>query len=258
MPDMVVASDMEILLLAKEKNIPIGEAAALAIEQGIVPHRYLKNLGVISEKDQARICRTRVLVCGCGGLGGHIVQLLARIGFGSIRVVDPDIFDPSNLNRQPFCMENTLFTSKVLAARKIVRTINPLVQVESSQAPFSPSHLDGVDIVMDGFDNPQDRILAEEEANWRGIPFIHGAVRGWWGQVTTIMPGDTPKLRLLYGGSHNERAEEELGTPVPVAVLIASIQVQEAIRVATLKTPCYSGKLFYWDGETGTSIITPL
>jgi len=255
---MVVASDMEILLLAKEKNIPIGEAAALAIEQGIVPHRYLKNLGVISEKDQARICRTRVLVCGCGGLGGHIVQLLARIGFGFIRIVDPDVFDPSNLNRQPFCMENTLFTPKVLAAQKIIKMINPLIQVEVFQSPFAPSHLGGVDIVMDGFDNPKDRISAEEEANRRGIPFIHGAVRGWWGQTTTIMPDDTPKLRLLYGGIQDKQAEEGLGTPVPVVTLIASIQVQEAIRIATLKTPCYSGKLFYWDGEIGTSIITPL
>ncbi|MEJ5299878.1 MAG: ThiF family adenylyltransferase [Thermodesulforhabdaceae bacterium] len=253
-------SDFEIMLLAEKKNISVREATALAIEHNIIPERYLKNLGTISTQDQAHICRTRLLVCGCGGLGGHIIQLAARLGFGFIRIVDHDRFDLSNLNRQPFCIADSLFFPKVLATKEIIRRINSLVEVEAFESRVMPSHFDDVDIVLDGFDNPKDRISAEEEANRRGIPFIHGAVRGWWGQVTTTMPDDRPKLKKLYAGVKREarKHEEELGTLVPVVSMIASVQIHEAIRIATSKSPLYSGKLFYWDGESGTAMIINL
>lgn len=257
---MIEIPDREVLSIAENLKIPVGEAAARTIEKGMIPERYAKNLGVLSLDDQMRICRTRILVCGCGGLGGHIIQLAARLGFGFIRIVDPDRFDPSNLNRQPFCVEDTLSRSKVFATKEMVSKINCLVEVEALEEPLSPVHFGNVSLVIDGLDNPEDRIRAEEEARRRGIPFVHGAVRGWWGQVTTVMPQDTPRLASIYAGFEEEaeKREEEIGTLVPVVSLIASIQIHEAIRLATLKSPIYAGKLFYWDGETGTAMIMPL
>lgn len=256
---MIEVSDREVISLAVDQNIPIGQAAALVIEEGMIPERYVKNLRAISAPDQALICKSRVLVCGCGGLGGHVVLMLSRLGFGFLRIVDPDRFDPSNLNRQPFCMENTLYRPKVIAAWEILANINPLVEVEALQEPLDSSHFSNVNLVIDGLDSPKDRIMAEKEALARGVPFIHGAVRGWWGQVTTILPTDSPKLPSLYKNVSDDlqRYEEETGTPVPTVSLIASLQVFEAIRLATQKKPLYAGKLFYWDGETGTAIVIP-
>lgn len=252
--------DTEVLRLSQSFRIGAGEAASLAIEMGLIPERYKKNLGIISTSDQARICKSKILVCGCGGLGGHVIFLLVRLGFGFLRIIDPDRFDPSNLNRQPFCTGNTLYQLKATATKEILLGINPLVDVEAIVGPFDSSHLTGVDLVIDGLDNPRDRIRAEEEALRKGIPFIHGAVRGWWGQVTTVMPDGKPKLSSLYRGVNEEvqEYEEKTGTLAPVVSLIASIQVHEALRLITGKSPLYAGKLFYWDGENGTSITVPL
>ncbi|MGC8719787.1 MAG: HesA/MoeB/ThiF family protein [Thermodesulforhabdaceae bacterium] len=257
---MIEIPDQEVLSLSRSLKIPVGEAAARMIEKGMIPERYAKNLGILSADDQARICRTRILVCGCGGLGGHIIQLAARLGFGFIRIADPDRFDPSNLNRQPFCIEDTLFRSKVFSTKEMVSRINCLVEVEALEEPVSPSHFNDVDLVIDGLDNPADRIRAEKEARQRGIPFVHGAVRGWWGQVTTVMPQDPPRLASIYTGfsQETEKREEELGTLVPVVSIIASVQIHEAIRLATNRNPLYAGKLFYWDGETETAMAMPI
>ncbi|MCX7823391.1 MAG: ThiF family adenylyltransferase [Syntrophobacterales bacterium] len=256
---MIEISERDLLKLAQDLKISVGEATAIAIESGKIPRRYIKNLGAISALEQASICRSRVLVCGCGGLGGHVILLLARLGFGFLRIVDPDSFDPSNLNRQPFCMEDTLHRPKAIATKEILSHINPLIDVETFVGSLSPSHFVDVHFVIDGLDSPQDRIMAEKEAIKRGVPFIHGAVRGWWGQVTTIMPHEGPKLGLLYGEINEEiqKFEEQTGTLVPVVSLIASLQVHEAMRLAISKTPLYAGKLLYWDGETGTAMVLP-
>ncbi len=253
--------DDEVHALATRLRIPVHEAVAKMLERGQSPRRYRRNRGVLSTRDQLRLARTRLLVCGCGGLGGAIAHLVARLGFGYIRLVDPETFELSNANRQLFCLTTTMGTPKVVATKAMLLSMNPLVSVEATVSRLAPQHFDGVDVVLDALDTPHDKCAAEEECRRRGIPFVHGAVRGWWGQVTTVTAGSPATLPLLYGnveGSTQWGEEERLGTLAHSVSLIASVQVNEAVQLALGRRPTYENTLFYWDGETGTAMIVPL
>ena len=156
--------------------------------------RYERNLPALTEEACQILRKKRVLVVGCGGLGGHIIDQLARIGVGFLRVVDGDVFEASNLNRQLLSSVPLLGISKAKAAADHIARVNPDVAVETAEAFLSESNaeslLENCDIVMDALDNiPSRRILAAacEKAN---IPYIYGAIQGWVAQAAISMPGD--------------------------------------------------------------------
>ena len=156
--------------------------------------RYERNLPALTEEACQILRKKRVLVVGCGGLGGHIIDQLARIGVGFLRVVDGDVFEASNLNRQLLSSVPLLGISKAKAAADHIARVNPDVAVETAEAFLSGSNaeslLENCDIVMDALDNiPSRRILAAacEKAN---IPYIYGAIQGWVAQAAISMPGD--------------------------------------------------------------------
>lgn len=156
--------------------------------------RYARNIPALTGAECEVLRQKRILVVGCGGLGGHIIDQLARIGVGFLRVVDGDVFEASNLNRQLLSSVPLLGVSKAKAAADHIARVNPDVTVESVQTFLTEGNtaeiLAGCDIVMDALDNiPSRRILAAacEKVN---IPYIYGAIQGWVAQAAISMPGD--------------------------------------------------------------------
>jgi len=259
----LVIDDQTLIEWADRESISPARAQLQVMEQGIVPLRYLKNLQALELGEQKLICSSKVFVCGCGGLGGILIQLLARAGVGLLRVVDGDIFAPTNLNRQLLSESENLGQSKALTALEKVQAINPLIEVEAVndmvQHENVESLLRGLDLVIDALDNLPARFLLADAAHNLGIPFIHGAVAGWWGQITTLLPQASQNLKNIYGGRRaRDPAEEVMGVLGPTAAVIGSLQALEAIRLLAGREPAYSLKLLYFDGESGRMDVIPL
>jgi len=202
--------------------------------------RYLRNHNAISETEQALLVEKRVLVVGCGGLGGMVIECLARIGVGHLRVVDGDVFEESNLNRQLLSSTMNLGRSKTLAAQQRIMAVNPLVQVEAYQTLLTeenaPDLLKVCDVVVDALDNIPARLLLQQAAKTAGIPLVHGAVAGWIGQVCVIQPGQD-LLSLLYPSFNETHGEEQdTGTLSFTAAVTASWQAAETVKLLLGKT----------------------
>ncbi len=258
-----VIEDEPLLSWACQANISPPAAQMAALREGIIPLRYLKNLTALKLSEQRSICAGRVLVCGCGGLGGIIIQLLARAGVGHLRVVDGDVFYASNLNRQLLSNVSNLSHSKALIAARETQKINPLIRVEPVNLIMEQRNAAELvrdnDLVLDALDNLAGRFLLAESAREEGIPFIHAAVAGWWGQISTFMPHSSCDLKSVYGGLRSrDPAEEATGVLGPSAAIIGSLEALEAMRLLAGKNPVYCDKLLYFDGESGQTELIPL
>lgn len=217
--------------------------------------RYLRNHDAISEAEQAILAQKRVLVVGCGGLGGYVIECLARIGVGYLRVVDGDVFDETNLNRQLLSSSMNLGRPKTLAAQQRVMAVNPLVEVEAFQTLLTDENavplLDGCDVAVDALDNVPTRLLLQQAAKTAGIPLVHGAVAGWIGQVCVVQPGQD-LLNSLYPASTDTQGEEqETGTLSFTAALTASWQAAETVKLL-LGKPGLHGEILEIDLLTTT------
>lgn len=196
--------------------------------------RYERNIKTISVSENERLGGYKVCVVGCGGLGGYIVEELGRLGIGKITVVDGDRFDETNLNRQLLSTVDLIGQSKSIAAKKRMEAVNPDIEVIALDVMITEENCHDIlsdhDIVMDALDNVSARKLLEKHCEDLNIPLVHGAIAGWYGQVSTIFPGDRI-LEKLYPSEIGKGAEEELGNPSFTPAVIASIQVAEALKV---------------------------
>jgi len=258
-----VIEDRALLDWSVQNGIPPRVAQTDALEAGIIPLRYVRNFSAINLAEQTRICRSSVLICGCGGLGGILVNLLAQVGVGVLRVVDGDTFAPSNLNRQLLCETQHLSQPKALVAKARVHAINPLVDVDAFPEILNETNaevlLQGMDLVLDALDNLPGRFLLAEVAHRLGIPFIHAAATGWWGQVSTFMPDSPLDLTAIYGTKRSrDPAEIAMGVLGPAPAVIGSLQAFEAIRLLSGKKPAYVNRLLFFDGESGVMELIPL
>ena len=156
--------------------------------------RHSRNSPALSEGEQAILAGKTVAVIGCGGLGGHLTELLARVGVGSIRCVDGDVFEESNLNRQLLSTMDTLGTSKAKAAAERVTAIDPAVRVTAHPVFLTRDNarelLTGCDAVLDALDSIEARRILSKACTELGIPLVYGAISGWVAQAAVSMPGD--------------------------------------------------------------------
>jgi molybdopterin-synthase adenylyltransferase len=209
------------------------EEAALAL--GLLPARYQRNRQAISVDQQLTLCRSRVAVIGCGGLGGYVIEELARLGVGTIIAIDPDRFEEHNLNRQLFSSPATLGRAKVEAAAARVAEINPavtLVPIEAAYAPDNGAELfRDAHLAVDALDSIPTRLALAETCAVLGIPMVHGAIGGWYGQVATQFPGDNTIQRLYSRWTEGKGVEQELGNPSFTPALVASIETAEVCKV---------------------------
>ncbi len=210
-----------------------------ALEADVVPERYLRNIGSIRLAGQKKLLQSTVLVMGTGGLGGTVAQLLARMGIGKLVLADGDSFNESNLNRQAFSFENNLGKKKVQAARDEIRKINAATEIEILVGILGEEDLvpvvNGVDAAVDALDNMPSRFALEKACRGKRIPLVHGAVAGFSGQVLVIYPDDIG-LQAVYGNPKDvpeKGIELELGNLAGIVSAVASLQVQETVKILT-------------------------
>ena len=208
--------------------------------------RYARNIPALTEAECEILKKKRILVVGCGGLGGHIIDQLCRIGIGTIRAVDGDVFEASNLNRQLLSKVDLLGVSKAKAAADHIARVNPDVSVEAVECFLTEDNaaqlLTGCDIVLDALDNiPSRRILAAACAQ-TNIPYVYGAIQGWVAQAAVSMPGDR-LIDRLYPEEIEIRDKSVLSfTPA----LCASMQTALCVKLLTGRA-VETGKIYYFD-----------
>lgn len=195
--------------------------------------RYAKN-GIFSSEDMSNLNRKKVCIIGSGGLGGYILEMLTRVGVGSITIIDGDVFDETNLNRQILATSESLNREKVEVAVERMKQVNPEVKVNGIRIFLNEDNVNGLieghDIVVDGLDSIDTRFILEKACETMGIPLVHGAIAGWYGQVTTIMPGDRT-LTAIYKTKGGKGVEKNIGNPSFTPACIASFQVSEVLKV---------------------------
>lgn len=213
-------------------------------------NRYDRNMGMLSPEENESLRTFKVCVIGCGGLGGYVIELLGRLGIGTITAVDADVFDETNLNRQLLSTEDVLGKKKALIAQERMKKVNSEIKVNPVQAFVTEDNcceiIRGHHIVVDALDNLTARRLLERHCEHLNIPMIHGAIAGWYGQVSTIMPGDRT-LEKIYPGAEEKGVEAELGNPSFIPALVAAVEVAEVIKVLLGKGEILQKKLLTVD-----------
>ena len=192
--------------------------------------RYIRNLGALTEHECELLRSKKVFVAGCGGLGGHIIDMLLRVGVGAVTVADGDVFEQSNLNRQLLSGMDVLGASKAAAACAHAARVNPGVRFtaysEFVTAENAAAMIAGCDAVMDALDSIAARRLLKAECDRQGIPYIHGAISGWMGQAAISLPGDG-LLDILYPEGAAISGKSSLSfTPALCAALQCSLCVR--------------------------------
>ena len=208
--------------------------------------RYARNIPALTEAECLTLKEKRILVVGCGGLGGHIIDMLARIGVGQLRVVDGDVFEPSNLNRQLLSEVTLLGTSKANAAADRVARVNPDIAVEAVEEFLTEANADlliaNCDAVLDALDNIPSRKLLAAACAKANIPYIYGAIQGWVAQAAISMPGDN-LIEQLFPENVMIRDKSVLSfTPA----LCASMQAALCIKLLAGRH-VETGTVYYFD-----------
>ena len=226
-------------------DLTFPEVEAEILELGLCPARYQRNRKTISSAGQLELLRSTVTVIGCGGLGGYVIEELARLGVGRIKAVDPDRFEEHNLNRQLLATFANLGEYKVTAAARRVGDINPVVALVPLRTAFGAGNgrelLAKSTVVVDALDNIETRLELIAACRELGIPLVHGAIAGWFGQVATQLPGDD--ISRYLSGSAANGIETDLGNPSFTPALVASLQVAEVCKVILAQGRSASGRL---------------
>ena len=208
--------------------------------------RYERNIPALTEAECALLRKKRVLIVGCGGLGGHLIDQLARVGVGAIRAVDGDVFEASNLNRQLLSEVPLLGFGKAAAAAQRIRRVNPDTEVETIEEYLTETNaarlISGCDAVLDALDNIKSRKLLESACARAKVPYVYGAVQGWIAQAAVSMPGDG-LMEALYTQDIPLTNKSVLSfTPALCASLQSALCVQLLVG-----RPVKSGTIFYFD-----------
>ncbi|MEI6388583.1 MAG: HesA/MoeB/ThiF family protein [Spirochaetota bacterium] len=248
--------------VAKATGAGFREIEATALRGSLRLERYARNYRTIGIDEQLRLHEGCVAIIGCGGLGGYLIEGLARLGVGTLIAVDPDSFEASNLNRQILATITDLGRPKTQVAEERVRSINPATTVIQRQLRFEAATADlilaGVDVIADALDSIPSRLELAAAAARLGLPLVHGAIAGWYVQATTALPG-SGAIEMLFGSATTSRGiETETGNPAFAPAVAASIQAAEITKLLLGKPAGLAGKLLHLDLERMTSLSLPL
>ncbi|MCX6349576.1 MAG: HesA/MoeB/ThiF family protein [Candidatus Aureabacteria bacterium] len=233
------------------------EVEIAALQSGIIPCRYYRNIPALGRDGQMKLLSSRAAVVGAGGLGGYIIEILSRLGVGTLVVIDGEVFSEDNLNRQILCRESDLGRKKALVAAERVAAVNSSIETiahpifltgENAEELIGPSQ-----VAVDALDRIDARILLEKAAAKLKIPLVHGAIGGFLGEVTTVFPGEG-SLESLYGKGRAADArgvESVLGTPSPTPAVVGSLQAVEVLKILLGRGTPFHGKLLYLELENG-------
>jgi molybdopterin-synthase adenylyltransferase len=213
--------------------------------------RYSRQIALdgFGRQGQEKLKKARVAIVGVGGLGTPAATYLAAAGIGTLRIIDNDIVELSNLNRQILHYSKNLGQDKVESAFEKLHDLNSTIKVDPIRATVDQSNaaelISGFDVVVDGTDNLETRLALNEAILRNNTPFVHGAVYGFQGRSTTILPGQTPCIRCLYRGPFPQKKPPVLGvTPGVIGV----IQATETLKLLLGLGELLTNKLLLYDG----------
>jgi molybdopterin/thiamine biosynthesis adenylyltransferase len=206
-------------------------------------------MSVVTKSQQEKFKNAEITVIGTGGIGGATLEMLARQGVGKLNFVDKDVFDLSNLNRQVMSSLDALGRDKTLVTKEQLRKINPYVETNSISQEVNEDNVEEIikdsDILIDAVDNLITRVILTRAANKLKIPYIHGAIHGTAGQITTFT-NDTPSYEELFkfpsiGKKLDDKVRKDIqkmtrGVPPvigPVPNIIGCLEAIEAFKLVT-------------------------
>lgn len=210
----------------------------------------------IGYEGQLKLKNAQVCVVGLGGLGSVIATQLTAMGVGHLRLVDRDVVEDSNLQRQHLYSFDVIGFPKVEAAVDRLKRLNPYVQLEPLARSLSEHNaaelLAGADVVVDGLDNMHTRYAVNRACVKRGIPYVFGSAISTFGNASTIIPQDTPCLECFYGKLDDSVLPTcgTIGVHPSVINIVASVEAAETVRLLLEQPPSLTNKLFYGDVST--------
>lgn len=208
-----------------------------------------RQMSIVTRSQQTRFKESKIAVVGCGGIGGSVIEMLARMGVGKLTIIDKDSFDMSNLNRQVMSSIDSIGKSKSDTTKENIRLINPYVEVESYNEELNEDNIEQLlfdsDIIIDALDNLFTRVILSRYAKKNEIPFIHGAIHGTMGQLTVFgketlsyeelfsLPSEGKELNNNRKIELNELSQEVPPVIGPIANIIGCLEAFEAFKLIT-------------------------
>jgi molybdopterin/thiamine biosynthesis adenylyltransferase/rhodanese-related sulfurtransferase len=238
----------------KDQAYPVEKPPELSAAQ---LDRYSRHilLPEVGERGQERLLQSKVLLLGAGGLGAPAALYLAAAGVGTLGLVDADVVDASNLQRQVIHATSRVGLPKVDSAEQTIADLNPDVRVVKFQERLTSENVDrifgqGWDAIVDGCDNFPTRYLVNDASLFHRIPVVHGSIFRFDGQVTTFAPFDGPCYRCLYPEPpppHLAPSCAEAGVLGILPGIIGTLQATEAIKLILKKGEPLVGRLLTYD-----------
>lgn len=219
---------------------------------------FEKNKDFFTAEEIGRIQNTHVMIVGAGALGQMVAHTLLRSGFVHLAVADGDRFERSNGNRQLYASPGTTGMKKVEILQAELKKINPQADITAADFFVDEAHgqqlAASADILVDCVDNVQAKKYLEKLAGSLGICLVHGAVEGWFGQVSTVYPGDRI-MDFLYP---KDRGQDVAALMVTVNV-VASLQAAEVVKLAIHSEEICRHKILYVDMRSGelSCVVVP-
>lgn len=238
----------------KQEGYPIHIARSLTPEQMT---RYSRHLIIpeVGERGQQKLLDSKVLMLGAGALGSPVGLYLAAAGVGRIGIIDSDVVDRSNLQRQILHRDDSIGEPKVESAKRTLQALNPDIQIDMHHTRLTSENIleifEGYDLVVDGGDNFPTRYLINDACVKLGIPNVHGSIFRFEGQVTSFIPHQGPCYRCLY--PEPPPAEfapscQEAGVLGVLPGIIGSLQAIETIKILLGIGENMAGRLLLFDG----------
>ena len=213
--------------------------------------RYKRQMMLFGDEGQERLKKAHIFIAGAGGLGSPVSIYLAVAGVGTLTVVDKDVVELTNLNRQILHCDRDIGRKKTASAEEKLRAINPDIIVKVIDTTIEESNgsklVGRADGIVDAMDNYPTRYLLNDIAQEKKIPLFHGAIRGFYGQATTIIPEKTACLRCIFPCAPPKEVFPVVGvTPG----FIGMIQVNEVLKYLLGTGELLANRLLIWDGMT--------
>ncbi|MCH7731106.1 MAG: ThiF family adenylyltransferase [Candidatus Marinimicrobia bacterium] len=221
--------------------------------------RYSRQMALseIGKNGQYKLLRSKVVVVGMGGLGCPVAQYLTAAGVGFLRLIDGDMVDVTNLQRQPLFANKDVGSPKVDVAKRVLSELNPETKIEAKNIFLNEANvnelLENADIIVDATDNMQTRIVMDAYSNQNGIPLVYGGLYRFEGQVSVFnFNGGKSYTDLFPLGSTGAPTCSDEGVVGMLPGIIGSIQALETVKILLGIEPNLSGKLLLYDGITHT------
>lgn len=214
--------------------------------------RYRRQIMLFGDEGQERLKKAHIFIAGAGGLGSPVSYYLAAAGVGIITIVDMDVVDQTNLNRQILHADRDIGRKKTASAYEKLSALNPDIRInavdERIDAVNAGQLVGSADGIVDGMDNYPIRYLLNDVAIDKNIPLFHGAIRGFFGQATTIIPGKTPCLKCIFPKAPPKEVFPVIGATPGV---IGTIQATEVLKYLLRSGDMLTGRILVWDGLAG-------